>query len=68
MTSLVLNNWAQVAKWLELLTSDHKVMALIPTGGENQLITVLYGALLHRAFHYQPSIVSIWLKGLLKGL
>ena len=40
MTSLVLNNWALVAKWLALPTPDHKVLGLNPTGGWIQLTTM----------------------------
>ena len=44
------------AKGLALLTLYHEVLGLNPTGVGIQLITV--GHLLHRAFHYHPSIVS----------
>ena len=49
-----------VAKWLALPTLDRDVSGVVPAGGRIQLMSV--GALLLRAFHYNPSIISIQLK------
>ena len=55
----------QVAEWLALLALDQEVSGSNPAGGRSQLW--LYGASLHRAFHYHPSVISIWLKWCWKG-
>ena len=52
-----LNGGGWVAKWLVLLTSDNTVLGSNPPRGRIQLLTVK--TLLHRAFHYHPSIVSV---------
>ena len=51
----------RMVEWLALLTSAHEVPGLNPTGGR-PAHEWLYGASLHRAFHYPPSIVAIWHK------
>ena len=45
----------QVAEWSVFLIADHEVLGSNVTGEE--LSSRLYGALLHKAFHYHPSIV-----------
>ena len=59
-TFVTFSFWAQVANWLALLTSGHKVQVRIPL--EVELKSCLYSALFHRAFHYQPNIFSVWHK------
>ena len=46
-----------LAEWLVLPTLDHKV----PYSNTAEGNSWLYATSLHRACHYQPSIVSIWL-------
>ena len=47
--------------WLRITKSQVQVLL------KAEFISWLYGALLHKAFHYRPSIFSVWLKLCWKG-